>query len=333
MSLTSHLANPTSPIGQFFRERFPYSAPIIIQGDQKLRAIHTLRPNAPGENYPWRLVGQALDYRLRYAFAVTPSERLVAKLGASVLCGRIRDIEEDGKEAPAPYAPALIDDFFTSLDTALARIAPAGRTLPEAEERELARYCFVLACLDEPARDDRWKQGPLMVPTVKHSAAEWLAIPGEEVIDDLCRLWTLFFARYGVLLTRPYFLNPTFAGSHDVGGADADVIVSTCLIDLKTTTWPNLKRDWLHQLLGYVLLDYDDKYHLEWVALYMARQGKLLAWKLADILPIMVRTEAVSLPALREELQAVIQRYKQRRTYTITIKSVHSASETDEEKP
>ena len=39
------------------------------------------------------------------------------------------------------------------------------------------------------------------------------------------------------------------AGSHDVGGTDADLIVDTCLIDNKSTKNPRLDKWWLYQLL------------------------------------------------------------------------------------
>lgn len=317
MSLTSHLEDPESPIGQFFPRRFPQVAPLIAQAQQPLKAVRTFRPADSGPDYPYGLVGMAIDYRLRYYFDVTPKEQLVAWLGARLLVSGERSKLPranlgDDREAMAHYDPEVIGSFFAGLDATLARISPVGRKLAETDERELARYCFVLACLEVPYRAERWKFGPLVVPTVKKSAAELLAIPNKAIIDDICRLSVLFHARYSGLLTRAYALNPTFAGSGDVGGADADLIVSQCLIDLKTTTYPALKGQWLYQVLGYVLLDYEDSYHLEWVAIYMARQGKLLAWKLADLLPTLTGDPEITVQALREELLAIIQQHKSR---------------------
>jgi hypothetical protein len=115
------------------------------------------------------------------------------------------------------------------------------------------------------------------------------------------------------LLTRPAFPNPRFAGSEALGGihgADGDLIVGSCLIDFKATVSPFIQVLWLRQLLAHVLLDYEDAYRLEWVALYLVRQAKLLSWKLADLLPILTGQADVSVPALREELRAIIDQYQ-----------------------
>lgn len=51
------------------------------------------------------------------------------------------------------------------------------------------------------------------------------------------------------------FLNPTFdLASELVEGADADVIIDDCLIDIKTTKYLRLKVADLHQVVGYYIL-------------------------------------------------------------------------------
>ena len=54
-------------------------------------------------------------------------------------------------------------------------------------------------------------------------------------------------------LGEPCHLGPTFDGSGCVGGADADMILGTSLIDVKTTVDPKVTRDGLWQILGYAL--------------------------------------------------------------------------------
>ncbi|MGH2480861.1 MAG: hypothetical protein ACRDHW_14505, partial [Ktedonobacteraceae bacterium] len=75
---------------------------------------------------------------------------------------------------------------------------------------------------------------------VKRSVEELLALPAETWLDDLGALFNLFYSRHQYLLIRPRVLNPTFAGSGDVGGADADMVVDGCLIDIKTSISPQL---------------------------------------------------------------------------------------------
>ena len=82
-----------------------------------------------------------------------------------------------------------------------------------------------------------------------------------------------FYDDYNYLIALPHTLNPTFEGSRDVGGADADLVVNGTLIDIKTTVRPEIKPDWIRQLLGYVLLDYSVRHQIKAIGLYMARQG------------------------------------------------------------
>ncbi|WP_406164830.1 hypothetical protein [Streptomyces sp. NBC_00996] len=52
------------------------------------------------------------------------------------------------------------------------------------------------------------------------------------------------------------FCAPTFCGSSDVGGADADFIAAGNLIDCKATICPErIGADGIHQPAGYLLLD------------------------------------------------------------------------------
>lgn len=79
-------------------------------------------------------------------------------------------------------------------------------------------------------------------------------------------------------------LNPTFfEGSMDVGGADGDLISGDALIDIKARMKPEVKADDLFQLLGYVLLDYEDMWAIRKVAVYLARQGRYLEWGLDEL--------------------------------------------------
>jgi hypothetical protein len=159
--------------------------------------------------------------------------------------------------------------------------------------------------------DGRAKNGPLFMPEPKQSFEELLALVEEGWIDDLCQLTALFHDTCQHLLLQPFNLNPTFAGSGDVGGADTDLIVDGCLIEIKTSKQMQIDADWLRQLVGYVLLDYNDEYHINSVALYMVRQGVLFTWPLADFLSLLTASDAITLPLLRQEFSDLC---KNRRT-------------------
>jgi hypothetical protein len=324
MSLTSHLDDPVhSPIGRFFRQRFAQTSRLTKDCNRQLRQIAPLLP--PTHPWPYSHIGMAIDYRIRYSFAITPSHDLVAWLGAWKLLkfadslkmaklvhertGQdtfvIRSEAYDATGGPF-YSFDVISAFFQSLEHVLERTQPIGRLLEERDEHELAQYCFLLGLLEEPFRSHRYREGFLMVPSPRRSLEELLAIPLDPWIDDLCALFKLFYDRCHPLLARPHILNPTFAGSSDVGGADADFIVDGCLIDIKTTKQSAVEANWLRQIAGYLLLDYQDSYQIRQVGLYMTRHGLLLSWPVDLFLQTMTGDPSASVAALRQEFRALI---------------------------
>ena len=175
------------------------------------------------------------------------------------------------------------------------------------EERVLARYCFVLALFEQIFRSGCHLEGSLMVPAPKKSVEELLAIPEDAWVDDISTLSWLFYDKCSHLLSQASILNPTFVGSGDVGGADADLIVNGCLFDIKTTKQAKVDPNWLRQLVGYLLLDYDDKYHIDSVGIYMARQGEVFTWSIADFLCQLTGDSATSLTQHRQEFRTLLQ--------------------------
>lgn len=94
--------------------------------------------------------------------------------------------------------------------------------------------------------------------------------------------------------------NPDFAGSALVGGADGDWIIGNMLIDCKVygqLSVPKL-RDFLLQLLGYVMLDLDDALKIRHVGLWLPRQQLTPSWSLEYLLG---GDPDILLPALRDE--------------------------------
>src|SRR5207247_10533523 len=83
---------------------------------------------------------------------------------------------------------------------------------------------------------------------------------------------------------QPAVCNPTFTGSAAVGGADADIIIGPTLVELKTRLRPVIESQDLEQLLGYALLDTRNRYGIQELAIYLARQGLWVRWSLQDIL-------------------------------------------------
>lgn len=292
MSLTAHLDDPKSRLRRFMDRHFPNLPSFYKVCNAPLRRAWTVRP-AERDRYPWSTIGMAFDYRLRYYFEATPSKKLVAHRGASGL--------------PAK----LVRDFFTSLDRdVLPTINPVRRRLQGVHEELINRYCVVLALFEELYRNPTIESSPLLVPKPK-KLADLLAIARPRWLDDLRGMSWAFYDHFaGLLYCDPVILNPTFDGSKDVGGADADLIVGGCLIDVKSTVLnkgPEWSR-WVRQLLGYVLLDYTDRYHIEEVGLYLARQRVLVRWPLPELLFKLTGHKAPPLKPLRRAFKAAVTR-------------------------
>lgn len=320
VSLTSHLDSKMSPIGQFLCTRFARTTTLTKGVNAALRTAPSIRPAAqPGEPYPYGNIGRAIDYRIRYSFRITPWTDLVAHDGAR----RIMLWADN----PA-YSRTLIEGFMARLEDAISAMRPTGRRLNMAEEALLGRYCFILGLFEETFRTGSIPESlyePLCVlpsneeakrtndrkrilppPSEQERCHEnLLALVQDAWAGDIAHMGSSFCERHLDLVSRPTNLNPTFLGSPDVGGADADLIVDGCLIDIKASVQPNIQPYWLRQLAGYVLLDYDDEHHIDSVGIYMARQGTLVTWPLDEFLANLIGDAEVSVSGLRNEFRTL----------------------------
>lgn len=301
MSLTSHLKTPRSPVRQFLYAHFPNARAIVADCRSKLASATTLRPAAP---VAWGTVGTALDYRARYYFGVTPPKEFVAWDGA-LLCTGSPVLTAVGEQPGARMLdPALAEEFFAELSQVVAEMNPVARRLDGPQEARLTRYCYVLALFEEVFRAGPQINSPLFAPP-KRAVDELLAIPSTHAIEDLCTLSWGAYTQFEGLLSQSAILNPTFDGSLDVGGADADLILDGCLIDIKTTVKPQVDQIWLYQLLGYTLLDYTNRYRISEVAIYMARQQTTFRWPLDHFMATMTGGDGLPLGEVRARFQRV----------------------------
>lgn len=310
MSLTSELKNPKSEVSLFMRSQFPNTRRVMALSRGRLgQDIQTCRPAG---QVPWPLIGTALDYRIRFYFPQVGHKgtlkNLICYIGAAKACGgKIVYDESDNIECfipPVEKQPRHLEadvllSFFTELEVFLNRTAPAQRRLSEADENTLLRYCVVMAALDAFYRAGYDQNAVLINLTPKASLEELLAISEDEWIDDLRSLSWNFYDNFNPLLFQKVCLNPTFDGSEFLLGADADLIVDGCLIDIKTTINPLKDAQWIYQVLGYVLLDWHDENQIREVGIYFSRQGFLLKWNIDDLLLVLME-EAVSLAELRD---------------------------------
>lgn len=292
MTLTSQLSDKNSQVSQFMRSRFPNTLAFLkIPRKQVRESPIQLRPDIPegASPYPYSAIGMAIDYRIRYYFEVTPNEELIAYRGFRRFDSR------------------RITNFFEKLEGLISSLKPVGNRLSAHQEDDLNRYCFLLALLEDTVRPAPQHESPLYASSYG-STEELLDIAEPHVLSDMRELSWAFYDNYSHLLSRPHTLNPTFEGSRDVGGADADLIVDGTLMEMKTSSKSEIKTEALLQLLGYVLLDYSDKYGLDAIALYMARQGLYLRWDLEEALRGLCGEHPPTLEDLRAEFKEMLQR-------------------------
>ncbi|MGH7641639.1 MAG: hypothetical protein ACRENX_01245 [Candidatus Dormibacteria bacterium] len=240
----------------------------------------TLRPDPP--HMEWALVGIALDYRIRYYFAVTPPEELIAAQGAMLLAGQITsdpvDLNADWESARRTW-----DEFAGCLHPAPMGVDPVGHRLPEADERALCRACYALACYETLFRAVARPDWPIVTVGQRGTVDDLLALGSDAVTTDLTRLSRAFHDTQGDLLGQPATLNPMFGDvSGKLGGADADLIVGDRLIDIKTSVNPAPGPTDPYQLLGYALADTDDRYGIRGVGFYYSRRPTLVQWSLQE---------------------------------------------------
>ena len=260
----------------------------------------------------------AIDYRLRFYLGRVWPRELRAAIGAASLMWAGRTAVDIDASDPAVWALArtfvgVIDlpgaehhaaRFFRWLAALVEVQSPAWRRLPTEEEYQLDRACVVLALYEEVYRAGMWPTSPLASLEGDADVADLLRLVPDAWVEDVAAVCGRVIDT--VSFPSPRVLNPTFALSEAVGGADADLVLDRCLIDIKTTVNPRLDLQWLRQVLGYVLLDLDDRYRLDSVGLLLTRQAHLVAWPLVDLLDLAAGSGRPTLGALRADFARVV---------------------------
>ena len=317
LTLERETRSAASPVGRFLRETFPHMRGTLVACRPALRAPLLSRP--PGD-IASRQIGMAVDYRIRYHFAIMPWRELAASRAVGfVVRPREARTETPGSRGlpvadSSRLSEACVSGFFMTLKVVLGTIAPHQRRPTAFQERAIARFCLILAALETlyRARHPAWPP-PYFGDAPPGNAEALLALVPDSWVEDAAILGAAFAERYRSWQGTEAALNPSLAGSADVGGADADLVSDGCLWDIKTTTRRGAEGRWLRQLLGYVLLDYDDELAIERVGLLLPRQDTRVNWALSELIPELTGRDDRGLPALRASFREVCQRARAER--------------------
>lgn len=350
MSLTRHREQADSPVRRFFEERFGN-----VTGIQRCYREGAGPLRVPGSGANPGTVGGAADWLMRFLVHPTPDVHLAFAgaanyMGEKMLAAAV-DIATRLGTTPDPlnsaWVPSRTDQsllvaagsFLGGLDD--AHFVPTGQLGPTptfagpvagatVEPDLLARGCWALALLTEAFRAGSvvLRYGPLSQFVTLHpggfpvvtdvTADDLLGLAPQPTIEELHAIREVMEASLLPPLRArlgPWALGPTFTGSGAVGGADADLIASGLLVELKTTLGRKrsdggrtctLDKLELFQILAYSLLDLDDRYRLMEVALFNARYGYLASWAL-DGLVRELSGGALDISAARAEFTLVLE--------------------------
>jgi hypothetical protein len=292
MSLTSQLDDAGSPFAIFMASAFP-------DVNNALAAFDALRPSDSEALLPrvpddvhasWRTLNNAIDHRLRYAFSYrgVPSKAVE------------RGIATAWRLSPADSADA-VKQTGTGLTAALAALVarerPVQRTesliLPAEAEEALDRMCYAMAWFEQVYLSRRlWPSTPLGDAKPDLTAGQLLdAVPGYAV-EDIAAAVKLADSSLAELRENcppeRIHVGPVLDGSVDVGGAAADLIADDLLLEFKSTAKPSAlsARDF-YQVLGFMILDYSDRYGIRRLGFYLSRFGRIVTWTVEDYLAML----------------------------------------------
>lgn len=279
MSLTSFLNKPDP------KTLFSY---YVKDPQRKLEG--KLRVPSLSKNYS--LVGTAFDYLLRfciqYRFPKAISGKWVAETACDLMGSLFPTIPEGDSECVINYEESLSEkDSSHYLNYMKAK-----------KELEIAKKNHQIYLTDGVLRDDLLRSTLVLaqldfVYRENHFLKKFGEIDPQD-IQDLRNLVNIVdFSKFQPRNTC--ILNPTFhEASMLVGGADADLVIDDCLIDIKTVKDLLVKREWIHQLVGYYALgkigrigpERMEGENIKNVGIYFSRYGILELFSIKELIDL-----------------------------------------------
>jgi hypothetical protein len=283
MSLTTVLANPDSKFSIFLDYIMHKQSvnKLLGQWNNYLYRQPTLKVD--GVENP-ALVGTAFDYAFRWHVGgdmmQDNGKKLVAYLGATHL---------DKRDSDGDKHRDIIGKLIT---------------LGCAKPQIIADICIVLAWYERIYREGAipteiaYAMGePKLGPALLRSVPKPERDDVKQLIGSIDSIWHI--SEMSLLLE--FEPNPIIPNAHFVGGADADWIYGGTLYDCKCS-WKNrpFTEKHLKQVVGYALLDWDNKLELTGLGWYYARQRTIIEYPIGNLIK--------DVPGKRAELKEILQK-------------------------
>lgn len=322
MSLTSELDRKDSPVSRFFTTHLDAqkTAAFFKQGRSTLRSWPLVAAAPSDAERQASVVGTAFDYVVRVVTWGLPLNETVAAHAVMDATGfqmvGLKDPLLDTRTGELYDFDDLEDIEIADPGFAQKRwLLERWRDMLEQwpsfrrDEGTLLPFLVVIAWIEGIRRSGRWA-APLVDAAQQGDDLDGVIhrVPGG-VVEDIRNLLDLYRSTQLLQWADNHAVeNPTFQGSPDVGGADADWIVGRTLWDMKTSKNPvNRFPSDVKQVLGYTLLDYDDRYGIERVGLYYPRFGKTMEWSAVELLQALTGV-ASPLPTWRQKWRSAVAR-------------------------
>jgi hypothetical protein len=297
MSLTSESKITDGFARTFVDSHFSNLSAISRECNRSLRNFGTL-PNPHAHGVVSRLVGTAIDYRLRAYFRRNVHRSSIIQQGLRTLqvCDSLKVPLGAGN---GYFEWKLIKNrwrtsrgrrtgtrLMASFERTTAKIELRQRLAAHTEER-MCRFAVLFAYLDWIGRSPGGTSAiERMMVLGESTVSKILSAMDSAIVADVVLLSGAFFERHQDLIkgARKVVIGRSLLGSADVlGGADFDIIIDGCLFDFKTTLKPKVTTEVLRQLVGYWLLDYENRHQVETVAVLLVRQGHLQRFNIRDL--------------------------------------------------
>ena len=196
------------------------------------------------ESFNYSQIGTAFDYAFRFEllrkYPHATEERWIAEQGGSLIITN-----------PFPYVKKWERPAINTIEFAKSARKEYYSNPNNENLGKLVEMCFRLCHLDMVYRESKLPSGP--VPR-----DDLMPAPEKQDVDDVISMLSKskeFLDSKRFSQSSIIALNPTFRHySELVGGADADIITSSSLIDLKTSSHPSIDNYELAQIVGYYML-------------------------------------------------------------------------------